>query len=55
MKVYVVKSMDSNCVASLDKIFFHQRDAEEYINEQEQKHGFVIYLLSEHPVLGDFC
>lgn len=50
MKVFVVKSMDTNCVVSLDKIFLHQQDAEKYINEQEAKHNSVIYLLSEHQV-----
>ena len=50
MKVFVVKSMDSNCVISLDKIFLHQQDAERYISEQEAKHDFVVYFLSEHRV-----
>lgn len=52
MTVYVVKSMDSNCVSSLDKIFLHQQDAEQYIYEQEKKHNSVVYFISEHAICG---
>ena len=51
MTVFVVKSMDSNCVASLDKIFLHQEDAEQYICEQEKKYKYLEFSITEHPIL----
>lgn len=51
MKVYVVKCMDTNCVTSIDKIFLHKQDAEQYISVQ--KDDSLVYFVSEYHVLAD--
>jgi len=53
VKVYVVKSMDSNCVISIDRIFLNRQDAEKYMEIQEAKYNFVTFLLHEYPVVGE--
>jgi len=53
MKVYVVKTMDTNCVISIDRIFLSRQDAEKYVDIQKKNYDFVIFLLSEYAVVDE--
>lgn len=53
MKVYVVKSLDTNFVSSIDKIFMNKQDAERYVELQSKKYNFVTFVVVEHYVFSD--
>ncbi|AGA69959.1 hypothetical protein Desdi_2538 [Desulfitobacterium dichloroeliminans LMG P-21439] len=53
MKVYVVKSMDTNFVSSVDRIFISKQEAERYAVLQNEKYKFVTFLVSEYQVFND--
>ncbi|MEL1135073.1 hypothetical protein AAC978_07795 [Desulfitobacterium sp. THU1] len=53
MKVYVVKSMDTNFVSSVDRIFISKQEAERYAALQNEKYKFVTFLVSEYQVFND--
>lgn len=53
MKVYVVKSMDTNGVISIDQIFVNKKDAERYAAIQEEKYNFVTFIIAEYQVFSD--
>lgn len=52
MTVYVVRTMDTNFISSIEKIFLLQNHAEQYIKDN-CKRDDLDYFLDEHMVLGD--
>ncbi len=53
MKVYVVKSVDTNFVSSIDKIFNNKQDADRYATIQKEKYDFVNFIVTEYEVLSN--
>lgn len=54
MKVYVVESLDTNYVTSIDKIFLDKKDAQQYIDVQEKINETLEYFIKEHVVWKDY-
>jgi len=53
MKVYVVKSIDSNFVSTIDKIFANKNDADRYAAIQREKYDFVNFIVAEYQVFDN--
>ena len=52
MKVYVVKSVDTNFVSTIDKIFTNKQDADRYAAIQKEKYDFVNFIVAEYQVFN---
>lgn len=53
MKVYVVKSIDTNFVSTIDKIFTNKKDADSYAAIQREKYDFVNFIVAEYQVFDN--
>ncbi|NMA68751.1 MAG: hypothetical protein GX958_04960 [Desulfitobacterium sp.] len=53
MKVYVVKSVDTNFVSTIDKIFTNKQDADRYAAIQKEKYDFVNFIVAEYQVFNN--
>jgi hypothetical protein len=53
MKVFVVTTIDTNLVNSVDRIFLCAHDAEKYVSIQEVKYRAMDYFIREYSVAAD--
>lgn len=53
MKVFVVTTVDTNLVNTVDRIFLCAHDAQRYVNVQETKYRSLDYFIREYPVAAD--
>jgi len=53
MKVYIVLSMDTNDLVSLDKVFEYKHIAEQYVNIQSEKNKALDYFIRERVICED--
>jgi len=53
MKVFVVTTLDTNLVNTVDKIFLHVDDAERYVSVQGMKNEALDYFVIEYSVVAD--
>jgi len=51
MKVYIVLTMDTNDLISVDKVFKEKNIAEQYMNIEEKKNKALDYFIRERVVL----